>query len=110
MQGLDMKLRCKDGDLALVVFDTIECASNIGRLVKVSGPVRVDTRVGGTWLIEPVSPEAWAVEHWQTKEVVYELPPLRSVEHPDAWLVPMQPPPEQEVESDRCSSEMNVAA
>lgn len=104
-----MKLRCKDGDVALVVFDTIECASNIGRLVSVSGPIRVDRELGATWLIQPLTPQAWAMEDWHTKEAVYDRPPLRGAEHPDQWLLPLRPPPEQEVESDSRLVEVTAA-
>ena len=103
-----MKLRCKEGDVALVVFDTIECASNIGRLVTVSGPLRDDWGLGPTWLIEPMTADAWAVEKGSTGEIRFDTPPLTNVEHPDQWLLPLRLPPDQEVESDSRVSEMTV--
>jgi len=33
-----MKLRCKSGDLALVIHDEEICHQNIGKLVRVAGP------------------------------------------------------------------------
>ena len=36
-----MNLRCKDGDLAVVVGDFPGCEGNIGRIVQVKGPVRI---------------------------------------------------------------------
>jgi len=35
-QEIEMKLQCKDGDIAVVTWDYLGCASNIGRLVQAS--------------------------------------------------------------------------
>lgn len=81
--------RCKDGDLALVIHDERACQINIGRVVTVSGPVRIDDQLGPTWLIQPVHRSAWAVT--DGVRVILEMPPLRMVEHPDKWLLPLCP-------------------
>ncbi len=96
-----MELRCKEGDLAIVVFDTPECAKNVGRAVVVSGPVRVDAARGPTWLIQPVGPDTWAVERVGTGRVEFHVLPLDGVEHPDRWLMPLRPaaPNDDSVES-----------
>jgi hypothetical protein len=86
-----MELRCREGDLAIVVFDTPQCANNVGRVVVVSGPVRVDVARGPTWLIQPVAPDTWAVERVWTGRVEFHAPPLDGVEHPDRWLMPLRP-------------------
>ncbi len=88
-----MKLRCKNGDLALVVHDESSCAANIGKLVRVKGPLNVNARLRLVcWLIEPVKRELW---HWvKTKsgKIQVEVVTFASnVEHPDAWLMPLRP-------------------
>jgi hypothetical protein len=51
-------LKCKDGDFAVVVFDTPGCSQNIGRVVQVRGPVRRLKQSGKLgWLIKPIHKE-----------------------------------------------------
>jgi hypothetical protein len=38
-------LRCKEGDLAVVICDETGCKINVGRMVTVSGPVKVHERL-----------------------------------------------------------------
>jgi hypothetical protein len=95
-----MSLRCKAGDLALVVYDEPGCRSNIGRAVEVRGPVEINPRIGlQCWLIRPAgSNRRWRVSDdsgWiQTETVSWKS----RVEHPDAWLLPI--PPLAECEGD----------
>jgi hypothetical protein len=88
-----MSLRCKQGDLALVVYDEPGCESNIGRAVEVRGPVEINPRIGlQCWLIRP----AGSSGRWR---VVRDPAPARTeivswknrIEHPDAWLLPIPP-------------------
>lgn len=83
-------LRCKEGDLAIVIHEEPGCEVNVGRMVTVGGPVRVHERLGPTWLIQPTQPGQWAVAGIGC--VVLRSAPLKSVEHPDAWLMPVRPP------------------
>ena len=88
-----MSLRCKAGDLALVVYDEPGCESNIGRAVEVRGPVAINPRIGlRCWLIQPTG----SSRHWRvaddsgwilTKTVSWGS----RIEHPDAWLLPIPP-------------------
>ena len=88
-----MSLRCKAGDLALVVQDEPGCRANIGRVVEVRGPVQTNPRIGlQCWLIRPAgSNRRWRVTDdsgWiQTETVSWKS----RVEHPDSWLVPISP-------------------
>ena len=34
--------RCKDGDIAVIIYDTPSCSDNIGRFVEVRGKPRFD--------------------------------------------------------------------
>jgi len=94
-----MSLRCKAGDLALVIYDEPGCRANIGRVVELRGPVEINPRIGlQCWLIRPVgSNRRWRVE--DSGWVLTQTVSWKSlIEHPDAWLLPL--PPLAEPESD----------
>jgi hypothetical protein len=40
-----VKLRCKDGDIAVITWDLPDCLENIGRLVQVRGPLKIEDEV-----------------------------------------------------------------
>lgn len=86
-----MELRCREGDLALIIKEEPGCESNIGRVVTVLGPIIDRPGYGPTWLIEPVESEPWTIrtlsgEIW-TGPVTFDS----LIEHPDAWLLPLRP-------------------
>lgn len=86
-----MKLRCKAGDLAMIIRDEDGCEANIGKLVRVSGPVEMNDRAQQTWLIEPVKREClWSVS---VRERTYQRKVMfaSEIEHPDDWLLPIDP-------------------
>lgn len=96
-----MSLRCKAGDLALVVYDEPGCESNIGRAVEVRDPMQTNPWLElQSWLIRP----AGSSQHWR---LVREFEPARTepvswkirVEHPDAGLFPIRPLAEREGEN-----------
>ncbi len=91
-------LRCKDGDLALVINDTIACRQNIGRVVQVRGPVRKLKQSGMQgWRIKPIHKRIWGVTELDGQNVK-ELVFWRSwVFHEDAWLMPIRPQQPDEV-------------
>lgn len=85
-------LRCRPGDLALVIYDEESCATNIGRLVRVRGPLEADSQSClPSWLIRPLDRRLWRVAFpsgWvQSMRVGW----IDRVEHPDAWLLPIKP-------------------
>ena len=86
-----MTLRCKAGDIAVVLHDTPECASNIGRFVRILGSLEFSGNLGKwCWLIVPVGSGLWMVE--RGGRVSPERVTNRSrVEHPDDWLKPIPP-------------------
>lgn len=86
-----MRLRCKPGDLALVIYDTPPCRVNIGRTVRVFGPLNVTRKNGACWLIQPTDGRKWAVEP-PNGRVEMRDPPLHMVEHADHHLLPIRPP------------------
>jgi hypothetical protein len=91
-----MNLRCKEGDLALVIHDEPGCEANIGRTVEVRGPLNVNLRLAlPCWLIRPVKPEPWCVTNLDGSLVSEVVGWGSRVEHPDAWLLPLRPPKEE---------------
>lgn len=85
-----MKLRCKPGDLAIVIRDDVGYEANLGRFVRVSGPVETDRRGMRTWLIEPVDARAWAVGPPGAVPTYMTVRFRDLVEHPDQWLLPVR--------------------
>jgi hypothetical protein len=85
-----MTLRCKDGDLAIIIRETPECADNFGRVVEVKGPPRWG--IGYqlvSWRIRPVHPTPLVVDDQGviTREIVDWA---SQVIHPDTWLLPIK--------------------
>lgn len=87
-----MKLRCKDGDLAWVTYDEDACSANIGRLVRVSGPVILSHQYDGmpTWLIFPVDRRAWSISDSMEGAYPLIIGSEHTIEHPDGWLWPLR--------------------
>ena len=85
-------LRCRDGDIALVIKDSPICIANLGRLVRVRGPARVviKTQMMG-WRIKPLHRSRWSIEDHDdvfTRELVNWD---SCIFHEDAWLLPIRP-------------------
>lgn len=98
-----MELRCREGELALIIREEPGCESNIGRIVTVSGPVIDCHPCGPTWLIEPVTLAPWSVCEYRDGSV--SIGPITfedRIDHPDAWLQPIR----SEVESDQLTQEI----
>ena len=98
-----MNLRCKPGDLAVILHDIPECVENIGRMVIVRGPVLYNYRYKHQcWLIKPVHPAPWWVDRYD--EIRLECVTWHSrIEHPDAWMLPIRPQ-----ELDRFSEDVSL--
>jgi len=93
-----MNWRGKEGDLALVIWDTPTCRSNVGRVVEVAGPLEFSTMLQmHTWLVRPVRPDLFAMEYrggiFRYEVVTWET----KAEHPDAWLLPIVTDQDQKV-------------
>jgi len=91
-----MKLRCKEGDLALIIREEPGCESNIGRIVKVRGPLEINAESQlPSWLIKPLIRQIWKVAG--VKSVSSGIVYWKSrIEHPDSWLLPLRPPEPEE--------------
>ena len=89
---MNLDLRCREGDLALIIREELGCEANIGRVVKVGGPYNFDPRRGPVWLIEPAVAEPWPYlsaggGYVITRPITF----ADRIEHPDAWLLPLRP-------------------
>ena len=85
-----MNARCKPGDLAVIINEVPSCAGNIGRLVRVDGPPRINNRGQVTWLIEPVSDEPYMVNDDHSGEFTRFMDfGEKGLEHPDGWMLPI---------------------
>lgn len=89
----DMKnhssLQCREGDLAVIMFDERGCENNIGRIVKVIGSPRTDKKSGICWLITPEYDNTWQV--LTNGCVKSDVRPFKMIiEHPDSWMIPLR--------------------
>ena len=85
-------LRCRDGDLAVIIKDTPECHLNIGRIVRVKGPPRkiIKSQMAG-WRIRPIRRTVLSVEELDGRLVREVVNWNSRVFHEDAWLMPIRP-------------------
>lgn len=91
-------LRCKDGDIAVVIKDTIDCRQNLGRIVKVRGPVRKLKQSGMIgWRIKPLHRLVWSVTELDGRSVKELVTWKSCIYHEDAWLMPIRPQTPEEV-------------
>lgn len=87
-----MHLRCKEGDLALVIHDEECCRDNIGKLVRVAGPMAFNHDLQkNCWLIQPVRRKPWGCVNAKGEAYRKVLTFASNVEHPDDWLLPIDP-------------------
>ena len=91
-------LRCKDGDLAVVINDTIDCRQNLGHIVQIRGPARMLKQSGMLgWLIKPLHKKVWGVTEFNGRSVKELVFWSSGVFHEDAWLMPIRPQSPDEV-------------
>ncbi len=84
-----MKLRCKDGDIAVITWDFPECLENIGRLVQVRGPVTMEDGVA-YWRIRTVTPELYAFRELDDSFGREHVTWSSRINHPDGWMIPLE--------------------
>lgn len=85
-----MKLRCKHGDLAIIIGDFPGCEENLGVIVKVVGPPELHK---GTqmicWDIYPVKRrKLWLLDG--TTLFKTAISKNNRAFHPDCWLLPIK--------------------
>ncbi len=83
-------MRCKHGDLAIIVQDFDGCEGNIGVIVTVIGPaINHPATTMTCWQIRPVNRrKLWLIEDGHAKSEFIS----KSIEalHPDPWLLPIK--------------------
>ena len=86
-----MNLRCKDGDMAVIVGDVPGCEGNIGCVVQVRGPT---IRLSGyiCWLIKPLDNRKLQIREFNGLIVSEKVFWKSKVRHPDCFLLPIRPP------------------
>ena len=108
-------LRCKDGDLAVVINDTIDCRQNLGHIVQIRGPARMLKQSGMLgWLIKPLHKKVWGVTEFDGRSVKELVFWSSGVFHEDAWLMPIRPQSPVEVwlelQQEIDQSQINIGA
>lgn len=87
-----MKLNCHSGDLAMVIHDEPICAPNIGRIVRIKGPLLHNRYYGRPcWLVYPVSTDPYYVLCGEGVARGRVITSRDRIDHPDAWLMPIRP-------------------
>ena len=86
-----MNLRCKDGDMAVIVGDVRGCEGNIGRVVQVRGPT---SQIVGyiCWHIKPLDHRKILVREFNGDIVNEKVFWKSKIHHPDCFLLPIRPP------------------
>ena len=83
-------MRCKHGDLAIIVQDFPGCEGNLGILVEVIGPPtsHPDTELI-CWIIKPVKRrKLWLLDEGVPKHEY--ISKRNEAMHPDPWLLPIR--------------------
>jgi hypothetical protein len=84
-----VKLRCKDGDIAVITWDLPDCLENIGRLVQVRGPLKIEDEVA-YWRIQPVTPQLYAFRELDDTLARDRVTWSSRIQHPDRWMIPIE--------------------
>lgn len=84
-------MRCKEGELALVVREEKGCEQNIGRIVRVHGPIECGGEHGPTWVIVAAEGLPWLPWLYRRCDDSVGITTTRDriIDHPDAWLLPL---------------------
>lgn len=94
---VEMALRCKHGDLAVIVGEYPGCEANIGRIVQVRGPAHLSEQCGELlcWVIRPISRKKM-INLYIPDILISERVTWKSdIKLPDCWLLPIRPPEDE---------------
>jgi len=91
-----MTLRCKDGDLAVIVGELPGCEANIGRIVQVRGPAHISEQCGDLlcWVIKPIDRKKMLILYIPDILVSDYVTWRMDIKLPDCWLIPIRSPKE----------------
>jgi hypothetical protein len=87
-----MTLRCKDGDLAVIVGELPGCEANIGRIVQVRGPAHISEQCGDLlcWVIKPIDRKKMLILYIPDILVSDYVTWKMDIKLPDCWLIPIR--------------------
>lgn len=86
-----MQARCKPGDIAVILYDEVECLSNVGRLVRIHPSLALNQELNlDCWLIEPLDSAAWSVSDSDGTVALEPIGLADRIEHPDCWMLPIR--------------------
>lgn len=94
---VEMTLRCKHGDLAVIVGEYPGCEANIGRIVQVRGPAHLSEQCGELlcWVIRPITRKKM-INLYIPDVLISERVTWKSdIKLPDCWLLPIRPPEDE---------------
>jgi hypothetical protein len=81
-------MKCKHGDLAIIVNDFEGCKGNIGLLVRVIGPAEIIMEMV-CWQVIPLSGQKmWLI--YEGKAYKQSITAKTQAIHPDKWLRPIK--------------------
>jgi len=81
-------MKCKHGDLAIIVDDFVGCEGNIGLIVRVIGPAKI-VNCMHCWQVVPMTGQPmWLLDYWDAYEETI-TDKLKAI-HPDKWLRPIR--------------------
>jgi hypothetical protein len=94
-----MGLRCKEGDLAVIVGELPGCESNIGRIVQVRGPAQINEQCGGLicWIIRPINRKKMINLYDPDMHINERVTWKSNIKLPDCWLIPIRSPQDDQV-------------
>ena len=81
-------MKCKHGDLAIIVNDFEGCKGNIGLLVRVIGPAEVIMEMNCLRVIPLSGQKMWLIDAGKAKKSLI-TPKIQAI-HPDKWLRPIK--------------------
>jgi hypothetical protein len=90
-----MRLRCKEGDLAIITGEESGRETYICCVVKVYGPLRESTGYNALWLIEPLHHQLWKFLEVDGSALCQTTNLEDRILHPDAWMIPVSPATER---------------
>ena len=81
-------MNCKPGDLAMIIGDEESCIMNIGRIVRVHGPLAIIENYQ-CWPIVPIHSDPIMVREGTELKLWHNVTLEDDICHVDAWLKPI---------------------
>jgi hypothetical protein len=89
-------MNCKPGDLAMIIGDEESCIMNIGRIVRVHGPLAIIENYQ-CWPIVPIHSDPIMVREGSDLKLWHNVKLDDDICHVDAWLKPIPPMTDEEL-------------